>query len=162
LLVVGVASDGLEAILKTERLQPNLILLDIGLPRLDGIEAARRILSAAPESKILFLSQESDLDVARAALSAGGHGYVVKSDADDDLIGAIETVMEGERYLSRKLAGPAFGNVGGLPAARRLRREEHIAAAPSLRGEIGHRHSVQFYGDDASFVNGFTPSSEPL
>lgn len=155
--VIGVASDGLEAVLKTEALQPDLILLDVGLPKLNGIETARRIRSTAPECKILFLSQESDLDVARAALSAGGHGYVVKSDAENELIAAIEAVMEGRRYVSRELAGHAFGKIGDLQAAGQLRREELIAAAPSLTGEIGHRHAVQFYSDDASFVDGFTP-----
>ena len=155
--VIGVASDGLEAVLKTEALQPDLILLDIGLPKLNGIEAARRIRSAAPESKILFLSQEGDLDVARAALSAGGHGYVVKSDAEDELIAAIEMVMEGKRYVSRTLAGRAFDNLGDLHVADQLRRKELIAEAPSLTRKIGHRHAVQFYGDDASFADGFTP-----
>ena len=155
--VIGVASDGLEAVLKTEALQPDLILLDIGLPKLNGIETARRIRSIAPESKILFLSQESDLDVVRAALSAGGHGYVVKSDAEDELIAAIEAVTEGRRYVSSELTGHAFGSVGDLQAAGRLRREELIVAAPSLTGEIGHRHAVQFHSDDASFVDGFVP-----
>jgi len=119
LQVIGVASDGLEAVLNTEALQPDLILLDIGLPKLDGIEAARRIRSVAPESKILLLSQESDLDLARAALGAGGHGYVVKSDAEDELIAAIEAVMEGKRYVSCTLAGHTFGNAGiyKLPAS---------------------------------------------
>ena len=153
--VISVASDGLEAVLKTEALQPDLILLDVGLPKLNGIEAARRIRNTAPESKILFLSQESDLAVARAALSAGGHGYVVKSDAEDDLITAIEAVMKGKRYLSRKLAGHDFGNAGDLHAAGKLRRQE-LNAAPSLAGKIGHRHAVQFYDGDASFVDGFT------
>ncbi len=112
--VVGVASDGLEAVLKTEALQPDLILLDIGLPKLNGIETAQRIRNVAPESKILFLSQESDFDVARAALNAGAHGYVVKSDAEDELITAMEAVMKGKRYVSRELAGHAFGNDGDL------------------------------------------------
>ena len=101
------------------------------------------------------MSQEADPDLARAALSAGGHGYVVKSDAEDELIAAIEAVMEGKRYVSRTLAGHTFGNAGDLQAADRLRREE--PATPSLIGEIGHRHEVQFYDDDASFVDGFTP-----
>lgn len=155
--VISVASDGLEAVLKTEALQPDLILLDVGLPKLNGIEAARRIRNTAPESKILFLSQESDLAVARAALSVGGHGYVVKSDAENELIAAIEAVLKGKRYLSRKLAGHSFDSLGNLPAARRLRREEATAGAPSLTGESGHHHAVQFYDDEASFVDGFTP-----
>ena len=157
LRVIGVASDGLEALLKTEALQPDLILLDIGLPTLNGIETAQRIRKAAPESKILFLSQESDFDVARAALNAGGHGYVVKSDAEEELIAAIEAVMEGRPYVSRELTGPAFGNLGDLHAADQLRRKELIAEAPSLTRKIGHRHAAQFYGDDASFSEGFTP-----
>jgi CheY-like chemotaxis protein len=156
LRVISVASDGLEAVLKTEALQPDLILLDVGLPKLNGIEAARRIRDTAPESKILFLSQESDLAVARAALSVGGHGYVVKSDAENELIAAIEAVLKGKRYLSRKLMGHDFGNAGDLHAAGQLRRQE-LNAAPSLAGEIGHRHAVQFYDDEASFVDGFTP-----
>jgi len=156
LCVISVASDGLEAVLKTEALQPDLILLDVGLPKLNGIEAARRIRNTAPESKILFLSQESDLAVARAALSVGGHGYVVKSDAENELIAAIEAVLKGKRYLSRKLAGHDFGNAGDLHAAGQLRRQE-LNAAPSLAGKIGRRHTVQFYDSDASFVDGFTP-----
>jgi DNA-binding NarL/FixJ family response regulator len=111
LRIIGVASDGLEAVLKAQMLQPDLILLDIGLPKLDGIEAARRIRNAAPESKILFLSQESDLDVARAALSAGAHGYVVKAEAEDGLIGAIAAIMEGKRHVTCGVAGYSFGTI---------------------------------------------------
>jgi DNA-binding NarL/FixJ family response regulator len=107
LQVIGVASDGLEAVLKAEKLQPDLILLDIGLPKLDGIAAARQIRKVAPESKILFLSQERDPDIARAALSAGGHGYVVKSDADRELFVAVQTVMLEKQFVSRSLADPA-------------------------------------------------------
>ena len=111
LRIIGVASDGLEAVLNTEALQPDLILLDIGLPKLDGIEAARRIRKAAPESKILFLSQESDIDLTRAALSAGGHGYVVKAEAEDGLIGSIEAVMEGKRNVTCGVAGHNFDTI---------------------------------------------------
>jgi DNA-binding NarL/FixJ family response regulator len=104
--IVGVVSDGLEAIQKAGELQPDLILLDIALPRVNGIEAARRIRKVAPKSKILFLSQGFDLDVVRIALSEGGHGYVVKSDADDELFTAVEVVMQGKKFVSRSLVGP--------------------------------------------------------
>jgi DNA-binding NarL/FixJ family response regulator len=106
--VIGVAADGLEAVLKAEELQPDLILLDIGLPELNGIEAARRIRKVAPQSKILFLTQELDPDVAQAALSAGGHGYLIKSDADSELFAAVEAVMIGKRFVSRGLADHAI------------------------------------------------------
>jgi DNA-binding NarL/FixJ family response regulator len=154
--VIGVVSDGLEAVLKAEALQPDLILLDIGLPKLDGIEAARRIRMVSPESKILFLSQERDLDVARAALSAGGHGYVVKPDAEGELLASVEAVMLGKEFVSRSLAGPSGADHRDSQAAGRLRREELISAAPSLSGDIRRCHEVQFYGDNATFLEGFT------
>jgi DNA-binding NarL/FixJ family response regulator len=156
LRVIGVVSDGLEAVLKAEALQPDLILLDIGLPKLDGIEAARRIRIGSPKSKILFLSQERDLDVAQAALSAGGHGYVVKSDAESELLTAVEAIMLGKKFVSRGLAGHSLTDDGDSQAGGQLRREERIPTAPSLRGDIGRCHEVQFYGDDASFLKGFT------
>jgi len=105
LRIVGVASDGLEAIQKAGELQPDLILLDVGLPKMNGIEAARRIRVVAPQSKILFLSQEIDVEVAQAALSEGGHGYVVKSDAGYELSAAVEAVMQGKKFVSRSVRG---------------------------------------------------------
>ena len=76
-----------------------------------GLKLLGRIRNAAPESKILFLSQESDLDVARAALSAGAHGYVVKAEAEDGLIGSIEAVMEGKRNVTCGVAGHNFDTI---------------------------------------------------
>ena len=107
--IVGVASDGLEAVLKAEELQPDLILLDIGLPTISGIEAARRIRKVAPKSKILFLTQELDVDVARVALG-DGHGYVVKSDANKELIAAVEAVLQGKKFVSLQLSSQVFAD----------------------------------------------------
>ncbi len=100
---VGVAADGLEAVSQAQELRPDLILLDISLPKLDGIAAARQIRKVSPESKILFLSQCLDLEIAQEALRAGGHGYIVKSDADGELFPAMEAVMLGQQFLSAKL-----------------------------------------------------------
>lgn len=103
--VVGEVSDGLTAVVRAEELQPDLVLLDIGLPSLNGIEAAKRIRKAVPGAKILFVSQQSSPDLVQAALAVGGSGYVLKSDAGNDLLNAIHAVLQGETFLSRALRG---------------------------------------------------------
>jgi DNA-binding NarL/FixJ family response regulator len=100
LQVICVVSDGLEAVQKAEELQPDLILLDIGLPNLNGIEAARRIRKLSPQSKILFVSQESSADVIEEALSLGAMGYVIKSRAGSELLVAMEAVRDGRQFVS--------------------------------------------------------------
>lgn len=104
LQVVGEVSDGLEAVQKAQELQPDLILLDIGLPTLNGIEVCRRIREISPTSKILFVSENCCGDLAEAALSAGAAGYVVKSDAAKELLPATRAVLEGRRFISASLA----------------------------------------------------------
>ena len=99
LRVVGRVADGLDAVRIAEELQPELILLDIGLPRLNGIEAARRIREVSPRSRILFVSQESSADVMQEALSAGASGYVVKLDAGRELLLAVDSVLRGEHFI---------------------------------------------------------------
>jgi len=100
LQIVGEASDGLEAVQKAEQLQPDLILLDIGLPTLNGIEAARRIRKLSPKSNILFLSQESSADLVQEALDLGALGYVAKTHAGIDLLAALEAVCQGRRFVA--------------------------------------------------------------
>lgn len=98
--IVGETSDGLEAVQKAKELRPDLILLDIGLPKLNGIEAARRIRKLTPESRIIFVSQESSVDVVAEALSFGAQGYVLKIKAGNDLLIAMEAVLEGKQFVS--------------------------------------------------------------
>jgi DNA-binding NarL/FixJ family response regulator len=111
LQVVGFASDGAEAVLKAAELHPDLILMDVNLPELSGIQAAARIRGLSPETKILFLSQHVDFDVALAALDSGGLGYVVKSDAENELLAAVEAVMSGKRFVSALLANRVIGDL---------------------------------------------------
>ena len=103
LVSVREVSDGLDAVQKAQELQPDLILLDIGLPGLNGIKVARQIQVVAPKAKILFLSENYDRDVAEEALSTGAGGYVVKSDAGRELMTAIKAVMNGKRFVSERL-----------------------------------------------------------
>ena len=105
LRVIGEVSDGLEAVQQAQQLQPDLILLDVGLPTLNGIEAARRIREVSPSSKILFVSENRSPDIAEAALSTGARGYVVKSDAAGELLPAVKAVLDGKCFISASLAG---------------------------------------------------------
>jgi len=91
--IVGEACDGLQAIQKTAELNPDLILLDIGMPVLNGLEAAKQIQRISPRSKIVFLTQEPDADLRRAALNAGGEGYVLKGNAASELLDTIAAAL---------------------------------------------------------------------
>ncbi len=154
--IVGFASDGLEAVRKAAELQPDLILMDINLPNLSGISAARKIRELSLRSKILFLSQDLDLDVARAAIVAGGAGYVVKSDAESELFAAVEAVMLGKTFVSGQLASRDFSHVTGAQASVQRPFEESIESAarplPS-DNKFGHSHEVEFYRNDASLLD---------
>ena len=153
--IVGLASDGPEAVRKAAELHPELILMDINLPELSGIKAAERIRGLSPESKILFVSQNLDFDVALAALNAGGFGYVVKSDAESELLTAIEAVMSGERFVSALLGSHDFVGVLGpqTPIRPPIEDTAELPARRLLRNKpFPHSHEVEFYGDDESFL----------
>jgi CheY-like chemotaxis protein len=127
------AADGLEAVRKAEELQPDLILLDINLPKMHGFEAAKQIRGLAPDARLLFMSQESSSDIVREALGLGAHGYIQKISAPTDLLSAIDAVLAGQRFVSRSLA---FTEPADAPAPR--------------------RHEILFCSDDAAIIDGFT------
>src|SRR6266550_9554161 len=105
LSVVGEASDGAEAVQKATELNPDLIVLDIGLPKLNGIEAAARISELSPRSKILFLSQDNDVGTVQAAFETGAWGYVHKLSASDELASAVAALLQGRRFVSSGISG---------------------------------------------------------
>ena len=88
--VIGEACDGLEAVQRTTELQPDIVLLDIGMPLLNGIEAAKRIRQDSPSSRIIFVTQENDADIRTEALATGAEGYLLKANAMRELLPALE------------------------------------------------------------------------
>ena len=150
LRIIGELSDGLEAVSRAADLQPDLILLDVGLPSLNGIAAARRIREHAPQSKVLFVSGDYSPDIVEQALSTGAAGYVVKSDAGRELLLAIAAVLQDRRYLSSSLSGLAFNQNGHHDAgAHALPKPKQIPAA----GEITGRHEAVFYSTDRQLLD---------
>jgi DNA-binding NarL/FixJ family response regulator len=159
LQVIGEVSDGLEAVQKAVELKPDLILLDIGLPTLNGIEAARQIRKLVPKSKLIFLSQEASADVVQEALGLGAWGYVVKPRAASELLAAVEAVLQGKLFVSRGVADHILTEFKGAQAPSRLRPEEVFESlAPPLarKAKVTRCHEIQFYSDDSSFLDSFT------
>jgi DNA-binding NarL/FixJ family response regulator len=156
LQVICEVSDGLEAVRKAQELQPDLILLDIGLPGLNGIEAARRIRRLAPDSKLVFVSQESSADVVQEALRLGALGYVVKAHAGSELLAAVETVRQGRQFVSSGLSGHKFTDTGHGQTPELLCHKEALPSPAPRKGNIVRNHEAQFYSDDGAFLIGFT------
>ena len=151
LQVIGEVPDGLEAVQKVQQLNPDLILLDIGLPGLNGIEVARQLRKVAPGSKILFVSQNRSADIAREALNTGAGGYIVKSDAATELLPAIKAVLEGKQFTSASLAARVRDILPDPQTGALLRRIE-------TRKNVGdtRHHEVGFYPDDRRLVGHVT------
>ena len=153
--VIAEASDGLEAVRLALDLQPDLILLDIGMPTLNGIQAAVKIRELSLSSKILFLSEIRSLDVVDKALSTGAGGYVVKSDAATELLPAVQAVLQGRQFVSRSLAGHDFSNRSNDLTVLAVPKIE--TPWPLLENiETAYQHVAAFYSDDQRLLNEMT------
>lgn len=100
--VICEGSDGLQAVEKSAALQPDVVLLDIGLPNLNGLEAARQIRKVSPHSRIIFVTSHNDPDLVDEALRIGASGFVIKADAASDLLSAVSAVMRNQRFVRRR------------------------------------------------------------
>ena len=115
--VVGAASDGSEAVAKAEALAPEVIVMDVSMPNLNGIEATRRILKSAPATGVVMLSMHSSGEMVQRALAAGARGYVLKESGASDMMSAVRTVAAGGRYLGEGVDMGAMdnGSAGAIP-----------------------------------------------
>jgi DNA-binding NarL/FixJ family response regulator len=102
--VVGEAVNGAEALEKANKLRPNLVILDIAMPKLDGLEATRQIRSSLPDTKIIVLTMHESEQMVRRVFEAGAHGYVLKSDLGGQLIKGVREVSRGKLYLTPKVS----------------------------------------------------------
>jgi DNA-binding NarL/FixJ family response regulator len=134
------AEDGLEAVVQAQRVKPDVVLIDIGLPKLNGLEVARQIRKLVTNSKILFLSAVRDQEIAEEALRIGASGYVLKSDAGRELVEAVKAVLQGKQFVSCAL----MQHIDDI-------KETHASDYSSSR-----RHEVQFYSDDALILESVT------
>jgi len=101
--VVGEAEDGQSAVAMAEQLSPDLLVMDMSMPNLNGIEATRQILEHSPGTRVIILSMHSEKDIVKEALEAGVSAYVLKSHLFDEMLRALEAVAKGERYLSPRI-----------------------------------------------------------
>jgi DNA-binding NarL/FixJ family response regulator len=154
LQIVGEVSDGLQAVQKAEELQPDLIVLDIGLPSLNGIEVSRRIRKLSPQSRVLFLSQETSTDVVQTALAVGARGYVLKMDAGSELLEGVNAVLRGDQFVSRRFSGHDFAGASKTEVSQEFLAKSSLAPLPNL--QIAYRHEVRFYSNDEYFLDTFT------
>ena len=154
LQVIGEAQDGSEAVQKAQELQPDLILLDIGLPKLSGIEAARRMREHTPQSRILVVSEHRSRDIVEEALRAGADGYVVKSVAYEDLLPAIRIVLQGSQFVSAIIADRA--PITTAQTSEEPRGVKAVAEIPPQSLKIPLRHEVGFYAEDRRLLDDLT------
>ena len=158
LQVVSEVSDGFEAVRKAQELRPDLILLDIGLPKLNGIEATRRICKLSPKSKILFVSQELAFDLVQEALSTGASGYIVKTDVANELLTAVDAALRGEMFVSSRLARHDFSMASCIRVHNSLRDNEFVLPRDRQERKTIRCHEVGFYSDDDCLLDELTQS----
>jgi two-component system response regulator NreC len=128
--VIGEAANGREAVAKAIELKPDVAVVDIGMPELDGIEAARQIRAAVPKTKILVLTMNESDYLIRRALDAGANGYVLKSDLTESLPKAVEAIVAGKRFLTPKVSEIVLEGFLNTKGQHQLIEWKHTRTSP--------------------------------
>ncbi|MHC4955900.1 MAG: response regulator transcription factor [Planctomycetota bacterium] len=142
--VVGTASDGSELLLRGPHVQADVFVIDIQMPKINGLDAARALLRSCPESKVIILTVSHDPRIADEAMAAGCMGYVVKDEAGADLLNAIRRAMRGRRYRSTQL--PASPSEGVAPVARDLLTPRQSEVLRLLAGGLSMKQAATALG----------------
>lgn len=152
--IVALATESADAVGLAKELQPDLILLDIDLPRMNGIKAARDIRTVVRESRIVFLSQESSIGLLREVFRFGVWGYVNKEHAPRELISAMEAVLQGRHFIGSGGAGQGLhGERGSRPNDRTKQVLASIATPSPQKLFAAPRHEIQFFSDEAILLD---------
>jgi DNA-binding NarL/FixJ family response regulator len=130
--IVGSARDGRTLLKVVQEVKPDIVLLDISMPLLNGIDAARQIKRLSPNTKLIFLTMHADRDYVIEAFRAGASGYLLKSSAEEELIGALSTVLRGRPYVTHELPE----EFQDLPLKRSTLRAEGPAGLSSREREV--------------------------
>jgi DNA-binding NarL/FixJ family response regulator len=131
--VVGEAQDGLEALERCQELRPDLVIMDVSMPKMDGLEATRRIKAEFPETGVLVLTSHEDHELLMEAVKAGAAGYVLKGEAPDHVLAAVRAVLEGETPLDQGLAMSLLRQLGEEAAAQQAAKP---SAAQAVAGSV--------------------------
>ena len=135
--VVGLALDGRDAVRQVEALQPDIVVMDLAMPELNGAEATRALATRQPGCRVVVLSAYTDAERVRRALKAGAHGYLSKSSGADDLIAAIRAVHAGQRFLGPSVADVVISDDGAVDPVERLSVREREILQLLAEGHTG-------------------------
>ena len=143
--VVATADDGREAVEKAAELQPDVVVMDISMPDINGIEATRRIADRAPATAVAILSMHSSSEMVREAFAAGARGYVLKESAGDEVVRAVRTLAAGRRYVGEGVAHKVLAEDTASGLERLHVRGQHviIVTLPRLMDHMQSRHPAQ-------------------
>lgn len=140
--VCAEATNGREAVEKAAQLKPDVAILDIGMPELNGLEATRQIIKANPQTEVLILTMHQSEEVVREVLKAGARGYVLKSDADQNLVAAVEMLLQHKPFLTPDVADVVLVDY--------LNNQESLDAEPRVRITPREREIIQLLAEGKS------------